>query len=331
MRRRRSIAIAALTAGFFAPPASAAEHAAFDYEREASLTTCPDATSMRDRVAARLGYDPFDADPQKASRTVVVRLKREGRALVGVVGMRARAQEGATAPSAERRITSDASDCRELADTLALTIALLVDPRAATFGAPAAPAPSAPPAPEPSPFDPPREEPPPPPPKEAAEGPRLHAALGLTGALGSVPGPTPGLSAGASLATPGWAIGVEARGDLPRETTDGARSVDAWLLVGSIVPCGRLGVLLVCGVLSGGALQGSSTTASMPSSQTTFYAAAGPRVAVWVPLSPSLLLAANVDGVFQLARTRLSVGGVEVWSSPAVAGIAGLGAVFRFR
>jgi hypothetical protein len=307
--------------------AAAAERAELAYEREPALTTCPDEGEMRERVAARLGYDPFEAG---AGRRVTVRLRRVGRSIEGLVAMR----DASGAPAGERRVSSAAGDCRELGDALAFTVALLVDPRAAMGEAPAASSPpsSAPPASSPSPREPsPFDEPPPPAaPAPPREGLRVVAVAEATLSAGTVPEVSPGLAAGSFLAARRWAIGLEIRGDLPAEARDGDRAVRAWLLAANVVPCGRLGVVLLCAVASVGALQGSSVGPEAPASNTTLHLALGPRLGVWVPLTDVLSVGAHADALFQLGRAQLVVGDVEIWSSPVLAGIVAGGAQVHF-
>jgi hypothetical protein len=52
---------------------------------------------------------------------------------------------------------------------------------------------------------------------------------------------------------------------------------------------------------------------------------------MWIPVAGPLSIGAHADVLFQLARTRLAVGGVELWSSPVAAGVLAIGAVVHFQ
>jgi hypothetical protein len=324
---RIAIAVAsALLVSIATRDAAAKEKARLLYVRDATAETCPDEPAFRERVAAKLGYEAFD--DQAAARIVTVRIGLERGELEAVVITSATKE----AAAGERRVRSAARDCRELAEALAFTVALVVDPRAAT-GAPDRPAPAPDPAEKgPSPFDDrPAPAPPPSPPSPPANEDRLGIAASLeaTGSAGAVPSATFGGGGGVFLVAKAWALGLEGRVDLPAAAEDGPRRVEATLYSGSFVPCGRIAPVLVCGVASFGALSGTSSGAA--SSDTTFYAAVGPRLGVWIPVTGPLHVGAHADVLFQIARTRLAVGGVEVWSSPVAAGVLGIGAVVHFR
>jgi hypothetical protein len=155
---RIALAVAlALLFSVAARAASAKEKARLLYLRDATAETCPDEPAFRERVAAKLGYEAFD--DQSAARIVTVRIGLERGELEAVVITSATKE----AAAGERRVRSAGRDCRELAEALAFTVALVVDPRAAT-GAPDRPAPAPDPAaPGPSPFED-RTPPAPPPP-----------------------------------------------------------------------------------------------------------------------------------------------------------------------
>lgn len=319
--------VAALLVTLASRTADAKEKARLLYVRDGAAAACPDETAFRERVAAKLGYDAFD--DERASRIVTVRIGVDRDELEAVVITSATKD----AAAGDRRVRSAARDCRELAEALAFTVALVVDPRAAT-GAPERPVPAPDPAaPGPSPFDDrttPPSSPPSQPPAPPVDRLGVAASLEATGAAGTVPAATIGGGAAVFLVAKAWALGLEGRVDLPAGVEDGARRVEAALYAGSVVPCGRVAPFLVCGVASFGALQGTSNGPTS-SSDTTFYAAVGPRLGAWIPLVGPLHFGVHADILFQIARTRLAVGGVELWSSPVAAGVLGIGAVVHFR
>src|SRR5687768_8556101 len=80
------------------------------YVRGARAEGCPDERELMDAVSARLGYVPFRED---AARLMSVDIGRSGSGLVARIVVR---QKGAE--SGSRSLTSDSSDCSELARAL---------------------------------------------------------------------------------------------------------------------------------------------------------------------------------------------------------------------
>lgn len=309
---------AALIVLTLARTAAARESARLVYVRDASAASCPDEARFRDGVAAKLGYDAFD---DRASRILTVRIARARGELEGVVITSATPD----APAGERRVTSAASDCRELADAMAFTVALLVDPRAASGVRDPEPPPPEPAAKEPDPFEPPPAPPSPPPRAREPDGLGVVATTGATAAAGIGLHAGLGIDAGAHVVSKRWTVGVEGRLDLPTER-DG---LEVSLLSASAVPCGRVAPLLLCGIVSFGALRGATTIPR--ADDASLFAAVGPRVALWLPLLDNLGVGAHADVLFNLTRTRFEIGGVERFSTGVAAGIAGVSAIVHFR
>ncbi|MBI5481038.1 MAG: sigma-70 family RNA polymerase sigma factor [Deltaproteobacteria bacterium] len=120
----RAVALTAVLLG--AAPASADPVASvrLEFTRAEGAETCPDEIDLRRGVVARLGRDPFTA---AGPRVIRVTISRGAAGLSGrVVALNA---EGRIA--GERVIASRRLDCGELAASLALALAIAIDPLAA--------------------------------------------------------------------------------------------------------------------------------------------------------------------------------------------------------
>src|SRR6185369_12023362 len=140
-RGRTSMAVAtALAANAISGPAWAKTKTRLVYERAPDASVCPDEATLRSAVTTRLGYDPFADD---ASAVVRARVGRTKTGLEGSVEYLDEAH-GSQGP---RKLSSTGGDCTELSSAIALTITILLDPRAfsGAVGDASAPAPPPPP------------------------------------------------------------------------------------------------------------------------------------------------------------------------------------------
>jgi len=105
----------------WAPPAACLSWARFTYARGQGAESCPDETTLRAAVVARLGYDPFVLS---AERTIIAMVAREHRTL------RANVQivDETGLVKGVRRLEAGFDQCRELAAAMALAISIAVDP-----------------------------------------------------------------------------------------------------------------------------------------------------------------------------------------------------------
>ena len=85
------------------------------------LTACPDEDAMKNAVTARLGYDPFDPE---AEEIVTAQITRTQTGLRGQVDLR----DQALVVKGARTLTSEQSDCAELASAMTLAISIAIDP-----------------------------------------------------------------------------------------------------------------------------------------------------------------------------------------------------------
>jgi hypothetical protein len=281
------------------------------YSRGEGASGCPDERTLRESVAARLGYDPF---AEGAANAVAATLGRGPRGLRAVVELR----DANGRVTGSRLLTTAGNDCQELASAMALAICIAVDPFVLSRHAEA-------PEPPPAPLVPPCPACPvcPPPPRSPV---RFRVGAGAQLGVGAVPTVASlGVTVQAELRYRAFALGIEGRVDprLGSASAPAGGGVSATLLLGIIAPCARWRVLGFCALLGLGALQGIGTDVTTTRQDTTFYAAAGARLAVEVPLRPWLALDLHLDGLTPLTYTSLSLTSGEVWSTPPLSGALG--------
>lgn len=285
------------------------------YERESGAEGCPSESDLRDAVAARLGYDPFES--KEGLDTIVVRVKREGARLRGSIERvdRARAQRGR--PTV---ITSNAGDCAELGSSLAVALAIAVDPLSLTREPPAARAPAereviAPPLPATSNVA--SRESPSPPATTPDPPPQVVVAAGPAISWGALPSASPGIRVAAGLSMAMLEVTVEGRFDPPVKVEDRVGAVEASLALATLVPCFRYRFALGCAEVSAGALRGTGLGFDHTREDNTFYMSAGARLGFEVALTKNLAVRALFEGIVPLRPTRLEADGALVWSTPA--------------
>jgi len=304
------------------------------------VKACPDETTFRGLVAARLGYEPFADHGELA---LLVELRPRGGVVAGSLQLTA-----GGAARGERAMSSAPEDCYELAASLALAAAVAVDPQGARAGptaadpktatppaAPAAP-PAAPPplSAEPRPVD--ALSPKPPSPESSLD---VLLEAGAVVSLGMQPGPAPGLRLGGGLGNGKWSVGVELAAFLPSERERPYATVSAHALYGSLLPClhpgsGRFTVD-VCAALSLGALFSDARGVTRSRPLTDRYFSIGPRLGVTLMASDSLGFTLDAEAPVALPRVHLLVddAGVsrEAWATSRVGFLGGAQVVFKLR
>jgi hypothetical protein len=344
---RRSTRTAACAAAAVALGASlsAAEHASvtLDYSRAEAATTCPDEATFRGLVAARLGYDPFVA---AGTRALTVSFERRGNEVVGRLTL-----SGETAQERrERSLRGGPDECFELATSMALIVAVAVDPGAlqarpespeATAPAPAATAPEAPPptrvqAVAVPPF-------PPAPAADHAAPSRTSVRLELAALLpiGIVPEPRGGARAGAAYDGGRWSLGIEGSFLFPssRDDTEGTGEVSAFAASGSLVPCvspldTESWWLDLCTVASVGVLRSTAMGVTRAAPASDLFATAGPRAAFSFLFSRRVGLGFSAEAPIALSRVHLHLEdrgqNREVWAQAPLGFIAAVSLLARF-
>ena len=315
------------------PEALASPTARLSYVRGPGAESCPDEESMRRAVATRLGYDPFRVS---APITLSVAIRRTKDAYAGEVKL---VDEGGLERGA-RTFESRASECTEIAETMALSMSIAVDPQSALAPPkPADPPPKDPvvveeptpaPLPEPRPLPPPVPLPKPEKPPESRREPWVGLALGAHGAAGIGPSPAFGLAGSGELRLPGASLGLGARVDFPSSSTtsEGGRA-NVLFAGGEAVPCFRVSIAFGCGVLLLGGVRAESFDVTTPRSSATFFAAAGARAGADVPLGRDFALRLAVDLLGHFTPYGLAVNGRSVFTSSSFSGRLG-GSLVRF-
>lgn len=293
------------------------------YERGAGAEHCPDELDVKNAVAARLGYDPFD---ERAPGSVSARLAREGDKLVGRVEVRD--ADGRTVGS--REITSGQNDCTELASALTLAVSIAVDPL--SIARPDAP--PAPPAPVPAPDCPrataPHVAPCPAPPPEADAPVSFRASAGLLAAFAASPSPVAlGVAADVGIQWRALSVDVGGRADVPASRGTALGRVSTSLILATLAPCGHVSVFAGCALVAAGVLRGENVDAGVR--DTTPYAALGARAAAEIPLYDVIGVRLHADLLATLTRTVLSVNGGEAWRTPPLSGATGAALVGDFQ
>jgi hypothetical protein len=333
-----SISAVEALGAWLVPHAARAEAATSElaYMRGSGAQQCPDEIAVRDGVAKRLGYDPFQSPAPTTLSAAITRTPRGLRAQIEVRDASGRALRS-------RQLTSAANDCVELADAMTLAMSLALDPLAvAKPPAPPPPAPSpgpaaaAPPAPTLSSFEW-RAAPPesPPPPAAHADPWKVHASLGTLVATGAAPAPAVGFAAGVGLRWRALSLNAEGRADLPSSIAFQGGTASTSLLLVSLVPCAHqelntIGSLMACGVGSLGSIAGSGTGVDVPRQDNAFYAAAGARLGYEGPAAWIVAPRIYGDLLATLTSTTVHLDKAAVWTTLPVSGVVGAGAVVHF-
>ena len=288
---------------------------------------CIDETRVREAVAERLGYDPFER-PSSAATQVAVTVDASSSSLSADVAV----------GNAHRALRSPANKCTDLRASIALTLAVLFEeaPPAAPEAAPLATTPSPPSAPAPSPPPVPAVTPGSAPPPSASlprpEPSPLVATLAATGHAGRLPSPFVGLLVGAGYERGAFSLGVEGTID-PPATKDGitpalfvSGSATAGIYAGSVVPCLRKWLLVACLRASAGILVGKTYgvagfTGGIEE-QSAFHLSFGGRAGLFAPLPVSLAqgldFAGLLDADIPVLGNSLTLAGVKLWSMSPV-------------
>ena len=291
--------------------------------------TCASEAEFRRKVATRLGYDPFEARAPWLFRVRIDgRRKRPHAEIVTERGGK---------PAGRREL--DEATCDALSETVATTVAIAIDPVAAS------PAPSPPEAarvetltPLPPPARP--TEAPAPSTSTPPEGPPTDRALVVplvyldgTVAIGRTAGVALGGRGGVGLHYRRLSLAGEARGEAAPDAVklSAFDSVYWSVFSGALVACGHKGLFELCGVGALGSLQAKARDVARPSLKGTLFASLGARVGVALPLTADVALRGSVELGIPLVRTTFFIDGQPAWTAPAVNGTFGIGAEARFR
>lgn len=329
-------------AGVVVPTLARAEDekptARLEFANVSSLPSCPGERTFRDRVAARLGIDPFEAG---AARTVVATLRDDKQKLRGEVVLRS--ADGNVV--GRRELSAPRGECSELVESMASVVSLLLDPLGKVkLAASASVAPSPPPSLEatapsatalpsvrPAPSLPPASSTVPSPPPE---GPRLRFAARASTYAGVGRGPAPSL--GARLGGEGrygaLGLGLEVAfestlGATELETGGAVDRASASFVLAGVVGCYRRHYLAACVPVHGGFAQGEAPDVVSPTVRRTLAGFVGARIGIPIPLGALFELEPFLGLDVALVRTRFQVSRETVWTQSPVSGTLGLSLV----
>jgi hypothetical protein len=310
-------------------PAEVPRSVQLEYERGAEVAFCPDATAIRTGVAARLGYDPFQA---QAEDRVHAAIRQVGRLLEARIEL----VDGHGQLKAQRRLVSHQHDCTELASSVELAIAIAIDPVVSaqkhseqrpaspvkasgdTDGATARTGLA-------------RVETSSPVTAAADNHPRVKRLdIGLLVGLGAAPSANLGLRAGAALQGHVASLGLEARADLPAAKALRVGEVSSHLLVASLVPCAHVGMAAGCFLITAGVQRVAGDGLVHARQATVPYFGLGVRLGLALPIGARTDLAFHGDATAPLTNIKLKVDDTVVWTSPTIAVALGVGLAHRF-
>jgi hypothetical protein len=269
---------------------------------------CPDAASFQARLSARLGYEPSGAKATHTSRVTVSS---------GLTAKLELAERGAAAAGV-REFEAGPEDCEALINSVALALAIALDPHVlAGPRRPASPAQSSD-APRPA------EAAAPVPAPDAPPALGFEVTLSARASVGHLPAVAFGPGLEARLRRGAFSLALEAEADFARPMAAQGGRVESALVRGGTQLCGHLGFAGLC--LRGTAGAMSVAGVGFVDAQRGWLAVAtlGPQVmATWHPLT-QLVLSVTVGADIALLRNSIGVGTTDVWSSPWVAGAFGL-------
>jgi len=102
--------------------------------------------------------------------------------------------------------------------------------------------------------------------------------------------------------------------------------VKAWIARGTLLGCGRVSIVVGCGLVTGGALVASGVDLAVARTAIVPYGAFGPRVGVEWPLGGRFRLEAFAQVAFTLEPRALQVDKTDAFRQAVAAPSVGLGA-----
>ncbi len=332
---------AALLASYLLPRAARADEVGgtLTYQRERAIE-CPDEEDFRTRVASRLGRDPF-------SRPGDFRVKVK----IAPAGKGYKAQVSVTSAASKSNSTRELDDahCDGLVETAASTVALAMDPVAASspHAQPALPPP--PPPPVSSKSVPTAVEPSLPPPApvhlggsnepsslyyvpSAARPPhpiKFGFTADLTGTFGLAPAFLLGARVGAFFRGGSGSLALELGIEgMPSSTRPNGRDLlEGSAISGRVVPCAHFDPFFFCGTLGVHVVKVDAPKNYPPSLDQDVVVALGVRPGLRFPIGKVVAFRASLDIGVPVRKVSYRIMNEEVWSTASV--LVGLGAGFE--
>ena len=309
--------------------------ARLSFDRAGGAEPCVDEEELRERVAARLGRDPF---VEEAPLAIDVRISpADASGFVAMIAL----TDARDARETHREITSSRADCADLGDALALAVSLAVDPtsllrpagaesveaaepsasdEATTSGSPAAPEPEPEPAEAPASEETAREFH-----DERSSPISLRIGAMLFGSYGVAPNASAGLALSLGARYRDVSLDLELRAEVPTEIDGDNGTVRGAPFTAALVPCGHVDAVALCGVLRAGAFYGEGVDAVASRSALSAYTAIGVRGGAEIPIGPSVDLRVLGEATTPVTSVELRLGPEVVWDTPPVALSIGVG------
>lgn len=313
-----------------APATAEGPRHAFRLEVRSSPGTaaCGVERELRRALPRLLGYDPFD--PGAAQELHVQVFPMPPGELAAYIEHRD--QDGNALWF--RLYRRPAGDCAGLVDSLMLGLEVELSgeeaPPALPPPAPCPPREACPPCskqdcpPERAPAVKPKPKPKPKPPA-APTTTAWSMSMGAETLLGPLPAITGAGTLGVALRAGFLTVGLEGRASGPAVVEIPTRgTILTFMLTGSMVPCLRGWAFEACAVGSLGTLRALGRGVDVPEAETLFYAAAGLRAAVLVPVSERFFLRPYVEIAFPVTEHTLALQRREVWIAPSAGAILGV-------
>lgn len=297
---RLPIAPVLLTLLLGATPAWGETRVRLSYSTAPGLSACPGEATLREAVVGHLGRDPFSAQAAGSIEVHITSGQGQLIATADTRGLDARAQ-------GRRELTGTLSECEELVSSLALAIAIAIDPRA--LEGPIVREPSPPPEPAPK-----------APPKPAARPTYTQSATGISAAMGALgtwrDQPGAGGFLGLRYRSRRGELGVEVltTHDFPRRPSAG--TIETTYVMGGLLAC-LPGQFKLCAAGGLGAIVIAASGYDAARRGSLLQATIGPRLE-WEPTASLLLLPRiHLELPLALHNTRLLLGNQVVGELPS--------------
>ncbi len=293
-----------------------------DYFRERGADHCPDEAKLRQAVKARLGHDPFI---EWSPRRVVVEIVADGARLSAILRL---VEDGGIVQS-RSLLSTDKHDCAELIASVALAIAIHLEPDSAMRVNRGEQAESE------QPEEPVAEPAPNPPVLPSPKQPQVARATHLTvsapksatpwapavriGAVylqGLEPHATLALKAGASLRYGHIQAMTELFSGLPDSKRYAAGGIRSHVIGATLLPCVSYQWLSACAEAMADLLWTQGVDVSVPVKATLVHVAVGARVEAAWQLSRTWAAMVGLDLLRNLTSTTLRLQQAELWRSP---------------
>ncbi len=302
-----------------------------DYRLEFIEAGCPSERDLRAMVSVQLGYDPFEASARERARASIA---RRGERLVGEVAL----FDEAGRTLGLRNLDAASGSCNALAQTLALDLAIAIEP-AVLLRAVAVPSGDA--APEPTPVQSTSAEPAavsaapvlretPPEPTHAIRPSQWSLQLGALGETGLMPSIAAGVSLVGEARWHNTSAALEAE-LFPYSSVPAAGGrIRSILTRGGLRGCQYLGPFGFCARLDGGVLHAGAQGIVNAQHGSLPAASAGPVLVAGFRPAGNFTLGLGAALDVALLRNTLFINGVQQWRAPpfAFAASASVGWIF---